>query len=54
MVDKMPSVENLVDPFSKTLIRRVFFGHRDSICFKCESSLLYRHDALRDSVRMLR
>ena len=34
MVDKIPSVENLADPFTKTLIEKVFFGHRDNIGFK--------------------
>ena len=53
MVDKMPSMENLVDPFTKTLTRRLFVGHRDSIGFKCVSNMLYRHDALRASGRML-
>ena len=28
MVDKIPSMENLVNPFTKTLIGRVFVGHR--------------------------
>ena len=31
MVDKIPFVENLVDPFTKTLTRRVFVSHRDNI-----------------------
>ena len=34
MVDKISSVENLVDPFTKTLIGRVFVGHRDNIGFR--------------------
>ena len=34
MVDKIPYVENLVDPFTKTLKWRVFVGHRDIIDFK--------------------
>ena len=31
MVDKISSVENLVDPFTKTLIGRVCVGDRDRI-----------------------
>ena len=31
MVDKIPSMEDLVDPFTKTLIERVFVGHKDNI-----------------------
>ena len=34
MVDKIPFVENLVDPFTKTLIGRVFIVHRDNIGFR--------------------
>ena len=34
MVEKIPSIENLVDPFTKTLIRRVFVGYRDNISFR--------------------
>ena len=34
MVDKIPSVENMVDLFTKTLIGRVFVGHRDNIGFR--------------------
>ena len=33
MVEKIPSMENLVDPFTKTLIGRPFVGHRDHIGF---------------------
>ena len=35
MVEKIPSMDNLTDPFTKTLIGRVFDGHRDNIGFKC-------------------
>ena len=34
MIDKIPSVENLVDPFTKTLTWRVFDDHRDNIGFR--------------------
>ena len=34
MVDKITFVENLVDPFAKTLIRSVFVGHRDNVGFR--------------------
>ena len=34
IVDKIPSVENLVDPFTKTLTERVFVGHKDNIGFR--------------------
>ena len=34
MVDKIPSVENLVDLFTKTLTMRVFVGQRNNIGFK--------------------
>ena len=34
MVDKIPSIENLVDYFIKTLTRRVFVGHKGSIGFR--------------------
>ena len=34
MIDKIPSVENLVDPFTKILTRKVFVGHRDNIGFR--------------------
>ena len=53
MVDKIPSMENLVDPFTKTLTGRMFVGHRDNIGFKWVFDMLYRHDALRASGRML-
>ena len=53
MVDKIPYVENLVDPFTKTLTGRVFVGHRNNIGFRCTSDVLYRHDVLRTSRIML-
>ena len=34
MADKIPFIENLVDLFTKTLIGRVFVGHRDNIGFR--------------------
>lgn len=34
MVDKILFVENPVDPFIKTLTRRVFVDHRDNIGFR--------------------
>ena len=34
MFDKIPSMENLVDLFTKTLTGRVFVGHKDNIGFK--------------------
>ena len=33
MVNKILFVENLVDPFTKTLTGEVFVGHRDNIGF---------------------
>ena len=34
MIDKIPSVENLVDSFTKILTGKVFVGHRDNIGFR--------------------
>ena len=34
MVDKIPSVENLAYLFTKILIGKVFFGHKDNIGFR--------------------
>ena len=34
MVDKIPFMDNLVDPFTKTLTRSVFVGQRDNMGFK--------------------
>ena len=31
MVDKIQSMENLMDPFTKTLIGRVYVGDKDNI-----------------------
>ena len=53
MVDKIPSMGNLVDSFTKTLTRRVFVSHKDNIGFKWVYGMFYRHDALRASGRML-
>ena len=33
MLDKIPSVKNLLDPFTKTLTMRVFVCHRDNVGF---------------------
>ena len=40
MVDKILFMENMVDPFTKALIGRVFIGHRDNIGFKLASRML--------------
>ena len=53
MVDKIPYVENLVNPFFKTQIGRVCVGDRDNIGFRWVSAMLYMYDALRASIRML-
>ena len=37
---KIPFTNNLVDSFTKTLIRNVFDGHRDSIGVKCIPNIL--------------
>ena len=34
MVDKIPSLENLVDPFTKTLTGSVFVSHKDNMGFR--------------------
>ena len=34
MVDEIPSMENLVDRFTKTLTESVFVGHRDNMGFR--------------------
>ena len=34
MVDKIPYVENLANPFTKTLTRSVFVGHKDNMGFR--------------------
>ena len=38
VVEKIPSVDNLMDPFTKTLIG-IFDGHRDNIVFRCVPSM---------------
>ena len=40
VVEKITSMENLVDPFTKTLSIRIFDGHRDNLGIKCVSSML--------------
>ena len=40
MVEKIPFMDNLADPFTKTLTGRVFDGHRDSIGVRCVPSML--------------
>ena len=50
MVEKIPFVDNLADPFTKTLIR----SHRNSIGVRCVLRILQRHDVLRVSRKMLR
>ena len=40
MAEKIPFMDNLVNPFTKTLIDRVFFGHKDSIGVRCVVSML--------------
>ena len=39
-VEKITSIENLVDPFTKTLSTKVFDHHRDSLGVRCVSSML--------------
>ena len=34
MIDKIPIMENQVDPFTKTLMGRVFVDHRNKIGFR--------------------
>ena len=34
MVDKIPSLENLVDPFTKTLTGTVLVSHKDNMGFR--------------------
>ena len=53
MVNKIPYVENLVDPFIKTLTGRVCVGGKDNIGFRWVSVMLYKHDALKASGRIL-
>lgn len=35
VVNKIPSTENLTNPFTKTLLRRVLNGYRDNIGVIC-------------------
>nr|CAN71268.1 hypothetical protein VITISV_034624 [Vitis vinifera] len=41
MVNKILSLENLVDPFTKTLIAKVFVGHKDSTGYSLEVVVHY-------------
>ena len=40
MVKNIPYAENLIDPFTKTLIERVLDSHGDNIGIRCVLSLL--------------
>ena len=40
VVDKIPSIDNLTDPFIKTLIEKAFYGHRDTLGVRCVPSML--------------
>ena len=40
VVDKIISIENLTDPFTKTLSIGVFNSHRDNLGVKCVLSML--------------
>ena len=40
VVEKITSMENLVDHFMKTLSIRIFDGHRDNLGIKCVPSML--------------
>ena len=40
MVEKIPSTDNLADPFTETLTGRVFYGRMDSIGVRCIPSKL--------------
>lgn len=40
VVNKTPSTENLMNPFTKTLLRRVLNGYRDNIGFICVPCML--------------
>ena len=39
-VEKIASIENLMNPFTKTLFTRVFNGHRDNLGVKRVSNML--------------
>ena len=53
MVNTIPYVENLVDPFTKTLTGRVCVSGKDSIGFRWVSGMLYKCDALKASGKIL-
>ena len=40
MVEKISSIDNLTDPFTKTLRKRVFDGHKDNIVARCVATML--------------
>ena len=40
MVEKISSINNLTNLFTKTLTKRVFDGHRDNIVARCVASML--------------
>ena len=40
VVEKIASIENLIDHFTKTLSIGVFDGHRDSLGVKCVPNIL--------------
>ena len=40
-ITKIASVENLADPFTKTLLAKVFEGHLDGLGLRDMSHLLY-------------
>ena len=40
VVKKIPSADNLVNPFTMTLTGRLFDGHMDSISVRCVRSML--------------
>lgn len=39
-VEKIPFADNLVNPFTKTLTRRVFDDYKDNIGVRCVPSML--------------
>ena len=39
-MEKIPSIENLIDPFTKTLSTRVFDHHRDNLGVRCVLGML--------------
>ena len=53
-VEKIPSMDNLVDPLTMKLTRGVCIGHKDSIGFIWVSSMHRLYNALRASERLLR